>query len=117
MNEVSSVQATGPAKVANTRAPRRVLIIVENLPVPFDRRVWSEATTLQGAGYDVSVICPKGRGADAAFETLNGIRIYRHSLPLEARGALGYVLEYSSALFWEMVLSTRLYWRSGFDII
>ena len=43
---------------------RKVLIIVENLPVPFDRRVWSEATTLQQAGYGVSVICPKGKDAE-----------------------------------------------------
>lgn len=43
---------------------RRVLIIVENLPVPFDRRVWQEATTLVAAGYAVSVICPKGRDSN-----------------------------------------------------
>lgn len=41
---------------------RKVLIIVENLPVPFDTRVWQEATTLAANGYTVSVICPKGKG-------------------------------------------------------
>ena len=39
-----------------------VLIIVENLPVPYDRRVWQEATTLRKNGYRVSVICPKSKG-------------------------------------------------------
>ena len=51
----------------------RVLIIVENLPVPFDRRVWSEATTLRDAGHAVSVICPKGPGYQRAHEVIDGI--------------------------------------------
>jgi len=97
--------------------PRGVLIIVENLPVPFDRRVWSEARTLRDAGYDVSVICPKGKGATAAFETLEGIHIFRHPLPLEARGALGYLLEYATALFWELWLAIKVYRERGFDVI
>jgi glycosyltransferase involved in cell wall biosynthesis len=96
---------------------RRVLIIEENLPVPFDRRVWSEATTLRSAGYAVSVICPKGRGFEAAEETIDGINIYRHSLPLEARGASAYLIEYSAALFWEFVLSLKVARRHGFDVI
>jgi glycosyltransferase involved in cell wall biosynthesis len=96
---------------------RRILIIVENLPVPFDRRVWSEATTLRAAGYSVSVICPKGRGHDSSHETIDGIYIYRHSLPLEARGASAYLIEYSAALFWEFVLSLKVAWQHGFDVI
>jgi glycosyltransferase involved in cell wall biosynthesis len=96
---------------------RRVLIIVENLPVPFDRRVWSEATTLRDAGYAVSVICPKGRGFEAAEETIDGINVFRHSLPLEARGPSAYLIEYSAALFWEFVLSLKVARRLGFDVI
>lgn len=101
----------------STRVDRRVLIIVENLPVPFDRRVWSEATTLAANGYDVSVICPKGRGADKSFEAINGIRIYRHWLPREARGLPGYIAEYCSALFWELVLSIKVSITHGIDVI
>jgi glycosyltransferase involved in cell wall biosynthesis len=97
--------------------PRRVLIIVENLPVPFDRRVWSEATTLKAAGYEVSVICPKGPRAEASHEVIEGIHIYRHPLPLEARGASGYLLEYATALFWEFVLAWRVLLTRGFDAI
>jgi glycosyltransferase involved in cell wall biosynthesis len=96
---------------------RRVLIIVENLPVPFDRRVWSEATTLVKAGYEVSVICPKGKGATASHEIIDDVHIYRHKLPLDAEGALGYALEYSAALFWEFLLSLKVWWRRGFDAI
>ena len=96
---------------------RRVLIIVENLSVPFDRRVWQEATTLRDAGYEVSIICPTGKEYSDRFEILDGIRIYRHPLLHEADGALGYALEYGSALFWEALLACRVLVRPGFDVI
>jgi glycosyltransferase involved in cell wall biosynthesis len=96
---------------------RRVLIIVENLPCPFDRRVWQEARTLTGAGYLVSIICPKGKGHDKSFEELEGIAIYRHSLPVEASGALGYALEYSWALAAEFYLSLKVMFQRGFDVV
>ncbi|HJS92564.1 MAG TPA: glycosyltransferase family 4 protein [Steroidobacteraceae bacterium] len=98
-------------------AGRRVLIIVQNLPVPFDRRVWQEARALKAQGYQVAVICPTGRGFSARYECLEGIHIYRHPLPLEARGALGYALEYACSLFWELVLSVKVLRRHGFDAI
>ena len=97
--------------------PKRILIVVENLSVPFDRRVWNEATTLLGAGYEVSIICPTGPGAEARHEILNGIHIFRHPLPIEARGALGYLLEYSIALFWEFILAWKVRRTRGFDAI
>ena len=104
--------------VAATRSDRRrVLMIVENLPVPFDRRAWSEATTLREAGYTVSVICPKGRGYEKSSETLEGIHVYRHSLPLEARGPSAYLVEYSAALLCEFLLSLKVARRHGFDVI
>ena len=98
-------------------AGKRVLIIVQNLPVPFDRRVWQEATALVANGYQVAVICPAARGYTARYECLQGIHIYRHPLPFEAKGALGYVLEYASSLFWEFVLSLEVLLRHGFDAI
>lgn len=97
--------------------PRRVLVIVENLPSPFDRRVWQESTTLRDAGYEVTIICPTGKGYESRFEVIDGIHIYRHDLPVEAEGALGYALEYSSALFWEFVLAWKVLFRRGFDVI
>lgn len=96
---------------------RKILIIVENLPSPFDRRVWQEATTLVAAGYQVSIICPKGKGFESGFEILDGVAIYRHSLPVEAAGALGYALEYSYALLAEFVLALRVLFTRGFDAI
>lgn len=102
---------------ASAGRPRRVLIIVENLPVPFDRRVWQEATTLRDAGYEVSVICPKMRGYTRSREDIDGIHVYRHPLPVEGAGALGYVVEYATALFWEFVLAWRVLFNHGFDAI
>jgi glycosyltransferase involved in cell wall biosynthesis len=103
--------------MASAGKPRRVLIIVENLPVPFDRRVWQEATTLNSAGYQVSIICPTGKGFEAKRELIGGILILRHALPLEGSGALGYVAEYGAALFWEFVLAWRVLLTRGFDVI
>lgn len=103
--------------MASAGKPRRVLIIVENLPSPFDRRVWQEATTLHEAGYEVSIICPTGKGYEEKYEVIDGVHIHRHNLPMEAEGALGYLLEYSAALFWEFVLAWRVLLTRGFDAI
>jgi glycosyltransferase involved in cell wall biosynthesis len=96
---------------------RRVLIIVENLPSPFDRRVWQEAGALRDAGYLVSIICPTGKGFEKRFEEIDGIHIHRHPLPVEAEGAAGYALEYAAALFWEFVLAWKVLFGRGFDVI
>jgi glycosyltransferase involved in cell wall biosynthesis len=101
---------------AAARPAGGVLIIVENLPVPFDRRVWQEATALRDAGWSVSVICPTGRGHDARHEVIEDIEIFRHSIP-EARGAAGYLLEYAWALGAQLRLSFRAARRRGFDVI
>ena len=96
---------------------RKILIIVENLPLPFDRRVWHECRTLTAAGASVSVICPTGKGYEDRYEEIDGVHIYRHPLPLDARGALGYLVEYSAALFWETILAWRIFFKHGFDTI
>ena len=95
----------------------RILIIVENLPCPFDRRVWQEAMALRSNGYQVSIICPKGRGHDASYEFLEGIHIYRHPLPVEADSALAYGLEYSLSLLMEFGLAIKVALTHGFDVI
>jgi glycosyltransferase involved in cell wall biosynthesis len=96
---------------------RRVLILVENLPSPFDRRVWQEACTLRDAGYEVSIICPTGTGCEGRFEVIDGVHIYRYRLPLEAAGAAGYVLEYLAALTQTFILSWRVLFTRGFDVV
>lgn len=96
---------------------RRILMIVENLPVPFDRRVWQEARTLTEAGYRVSIISPMGRGYEKRHEVIEGIEIFRHPLGFEANGAAGYIIEYGLALFWETWLALRIFMTRGFDVI
>jgi glycosyltransferase involved in cell wall biosynthesis len=96
---------------------RSVLIIVENLPVPFDTRVWKEAIALHKADYEVSVLCPKGKGHEKGYELLEGIHIYRHPMPREGNSPLGYVWEYGCALFWEFFYSWWIYLRRGFQVI
>lgn len=100
-----------------TLAGRKILIVVENLPLPFDRRVWQEAKTLHAAGAVVSVICPTGKGFTKRYEQIEGIHIHRHPLPLDASGALGYLLEYGAALFWETWLAWRIFLTRGFHVI
>ena len=97
---------------------RRVLIVVENLPVPFDRRVWLEATTLARNGYRVSVICPKARGFNRSRETIEDVEIFRYPIPFEAAGALGFAAEFAWCFLLTAALSlyVALFGR-GFDVL
>lgn len=97
-------------------ASRHILILVENLPVPFDRRVWQEARVLRQAGYRVSVICPQMKGYVAPYEELEGIRIYRHPLA-EAKTGGGYLQEYVSAVWQQSRLAWRIWRTDPFDAI
>ena len=95
----------------------RVLFLVANLPVPVDRRVWQEARILARAGYAVTVICPKGKGFHAAFEESEGIRIHRFPVLFEARGGVGFMLEYALLMFWTFYLSLRVVVTRGVDVV
>jgi glycosyltransferase involved in cell wall biosynthesis len=78
----------------------KALIIVENLSVPFDRRVWQESTTLRDAGWEVHVICPLGATRDTEPEVvIDGISIHRYPLLAATGGPIGYLREYASALW------------------
>jgi glycosyltransferase involved in cell wall biosynthesis len=96
---------------------KKILIIVENLPVPFDTRVWKEACALQEAGYQVAVISPRGKGYTKNYEVLEGVHVYRHPVPPEGNSAFGYVREYALALFWEFVYAWWVFFARGFHVI
>lgn len=97
--------------------PTAICIVVENLPVPVDRRVWSEARALRDAGYLVSVVCPKGKkSCTASYEILEGIHIYRHRA-WEASNLLGYILEYSLAFAAELYLVLKIFARTKFRVL
>ena len=98
-------------------ADRKVLIIVENLPVPFDRRVWQEARALKAAGAEVAVVSPTGKGFTETYECLEGIHVYRHPLPVEANSAVGYAREYGAALYHQMRLAFKVWRTHGFDTL
>lgn len=118
MNEITSAEEGIPKVIEGEPLKgKHVLIVVENLPLPFDRRVWQEARTLKAAGAHVSIICPTGKGFEKRHEVIDGIEIYRHPLPLEAKGALGFLLEYGAALFWETLLAWRIFVKRRFDVI
>ena len=97
--------------------PRGVLILVENLPVPFDRRVWQEALALRAAGYTVSVICPRAPGYESGYELLEGIHIHRYRPGPEASTPRGYLLEYGIALLSTFFLAWKVLLTRGFDVV
>ena len=96
---------------------RKILIIVENIPVPFDTRVWKEATSLQANGYDVTVLCPRAKGCSAPYELLENVHIYRHPTAKEGNSPFGYLFEYGYALFWEFFYTAWIFLRRGFRVI
>lgn len=97
---------------------KSVLIIVQNLPVPLDRRVWREATSLHRAGFHVAVICPKTSMFPKNYEQLEGIDIYRYPLVCEAnQGILGYFVEFIYCWCASLLLSVKAYTRRPFHVI
>ena len=97
---------------------RRVLIVVQNLPVPFDRRVWLEATTLARAGYRVTVICPRMKGFNASRETLEDVEILRYPLPVDAKGMIGFAAEFAWCFAATALLTARTaVFGRGFDVM
>lgn len=94
----------------------RVLIIVQNLSVPFDRRVWLECCVLRDAGYDVTVICPRGRDVPAV-QVIDGVRIHGYRQYAPGGGAKDYLLEYSYSFARTFAAALRERLRGRFDVI
>ncbi|MDT7799946.1 MAG: hypothetical protein QOI78_3379 [Actinomycetota bacterium] len=89
--------------------PGKALILVENLSVPFDRRVWQESTTLRDAGWEVHVICPQGTKRDTEAEAvIDGVHIHRYPLKAATGGPAGYLQEYGSALWHTLRLARKI---------
>ena len=93
-------------------------MLIENLSFFMDRRMRQEALALRKAGYEVSVICPKGGHQDRkGFEIFENIRIYRYPLYWQARTGPGYLLEYSWAMLCTFLLLLWVFFTYGFDCI
>jgi glycosyltransferase involved in cell wall biosynthesis len=97
--------------------PRRsVLIVVQNLPVPLDRRVWLECQALRDAGYEVSVICPKGPG-DPDFQLLDGVSLYKYQAKAATSGLMSYVVEFLWCWLRTALLSLKVYRQHRFTVL
>jgi glycosyltransferase involved in cell wall biosynthesis len=94
-----------------------VLILDQNLPVPFDRRVWQEAQALTAAGYHVHVVCPRTREYPSRRETISGIRIYRYPPGPEAGRLAGYLLEYLVAITAQLCIALRIRARHRMAVV
>ena len=93
-----------------------VLIIVQNLSVPYDRRVWLECNSLVDNGFDVSVICPRAKG-DSKRETLNGVRIYRYAPAPMTSGVLSFLVEFTYCFIRTFILSLKIQFRKKIDVV
>lgn len=97
---------------------KRALILVENLSVPFDRRVWQESRTLRDAGWDVHVICPRGTKRDTEpYVELEGVKIHRYPLEAATGGPRGYVKEYGAALWHTLRLARKIGRTGKIDVV
>jgi glycosyltransferase involved in cell wall biosynthesis len=98
--------------------PGRTLILVENLSVPFDRRVWQEAQSLRDSGYFVTIVCPQGEARDTeSHVVLDGVEIFRYPLVAARGGAVAYAREYGTALLRTRALVRRLDRQKRFDVV
>jgi glycosyltransferase involved in cell wall biosynthesis len=100
------------------RPQRSILIVIQNLPVPFDRRVWQEATSLRKAGFGVAVICPKKGIYTKSYELMEGVDIYRYPLIYEAdQGFIGYFVEFLYCWLASLYLATKAYLHRPYHAI
>jgi glycosyltransferase involved in cell wall biosynthesis len=97
---------------------KKILMLVENISVPLDPRVWVEAKALRDAGYEISVICPKGDGRDEeSYIYLENIFIYRYRLPIVGNKYQAYVAEYTFSLLCTFFLSLKVLFKHNFDVV
>lgn len=95
---------------------KHICIVVQNLPVPFDRRVWLECRALRDAGYTVSVVCPKGPG-DPAFEELEGVALHKYRAFPPITRKIMFVAEYLWSILATFVMLTRVWRREPITVV
>jgi hypothetical protein len=94
----------------------RILIIVQNLPVPFDRRVWLECGSLTDAGYQVAVVCPKGPG-DPSYAVVDGVELYKYRAYAPGGPKVSFVAEYLYSFVATLWLTIKAARRGRFAAI
>ncbi|MHA6784827.1 glycosyltransferase family 4 protein [Pseudonocardia saturnea] len=99
-----------------SRRSRHVCIVVQNLPVPFDRRVWLECQALRDAGYAVSVVCPKGTG-DPSHEVLDGVHLHKYPAFPPITRKIMFIAEYLWSIIATFVKLAEVYRRRPFGTV
>ncbi|HEY3954192.1 MAG TPA: glycosyltransferase family 4 protein [Streptosporangiaceae bacterium] len=94
----------------------RILIIVQNLPVPFDRRVWLECQALVSDGHQVAVVCPKGED-DPGYQVLDGVELYKYRGYAPGGSKAGYLMEYAYSLTATAWLTFKARRRGRFAVV
>ena len=112
----ASLTAAERRKTSSRRKRDRILILVQNLSVPFDRRVWLECQSLIEAGFKVAVVCPKAPG-DAAYDRINDVEIFRYRPYAPGGSSASFVLEYVYSFIATLVLSLKASVRGRFTVI
>ena len=95
---------------------RHVCIVVQNLPVPFDRRVWLECQALRDAGYEVSVVCPKAKG-DPSYQQLDGVHLFKYRAFPPINRQIMFLAEYTYSIVATFLGLVRAYRRRRFAAI
>lgn len=112
-SHAGSALGGGAASLPGTR----IAILVQNLPVPFDRRVWQEATSLAAAGADVTVVCPSDERYPVGDFVIDDVTVHRYEAPREANGVIGYVNEYGVSLRRMSAVFEKARRAKPFDIV
>ncbi len=94
----------------------RILIVVQNLPVPFDRRVWLECKALLSAGHEVVVVCPKGKG-DPGYAVIDSVQVYKYRPYAPGGSKASFVVEYVYSFLVTVWLTLRARRTGRFDVM
>lgn len=89
-----------------------VLVIVQNLPLPGDRRVWLECKSLRDEGYEVAAITPAAPG-DLRYELHEGVHLWKYKPPPVTESKLSFVWEFVYCWLRTFFLSLSVVRRLG----
>ena len=97
-------------------AGTHVCVVVQNLPVPFDRRVWLECQALRDAGYEVSVVCPKAAG-DPGYQVLDGVHLFKYRAFPPITRKVAFLAEYAYSILATAYHLVRAWRRRPFSAV
>ncbi len=93
-----------------------VALVVLNLPVPLDRRVWMQARALADSGYDVTLVAPRSHG-QRLFERSGRIRIFRFQASKPSHGFLSFTREFTQSWARSLRILRRVHRQHPIDVL